>query len=299
MTEEKKEERGKVSSFFVVDFLAVWLPKNTKKDDILTRPTPVSDLFFFVKNEKKVLRLDGGRRAMRAASMWLTILFLTGELMKLNGNGLAQKELFSSGSVRLVKRDIEILSFINQFGFCEMPHIEKRFGLKKPRSYQVIKRLIEGGFIFHERIFHGCHGIYRVTKKGAGMTDLPVLNRLDLSTYKHDTSVIDVYLVLRHRYPETHFMSERELRLEQHHKGVGKVGHLADGVLLFPDKKIAIELEFTLKGRRRLKSILEGYAKLFEIDEVWYYCSPKTLHHVRAIAQKLPYVKVFGMGEMG
>ncbi len=65
----------------------------------------------------------------------------------------------------LTERDIRILHFINDFGFCEMPQLEKMFSLTKPRNYQIIQRLLAAGLVKHERVFHGRHGIYRLSKK--------------------------------------------------------------------------------------------------------------------------------------
>jgi len=67
--------------------------------------------------------------------------------------------------VRLTERDLEILRFINLFGFCEMPHLNHRFSLKRPRNYQVLNRLLTAKLIKHERVFYGRHGIYRLTKR--------------------------------------------------------------------------------------------------------------------------------------
>jgi DNA-binding MarR family transcriptional regulator len=82
--------------------------------------------------------------------------------------------------MRVTERDIEILRFINDFGFCEMPHLNKRFGWRKPRNYQVVNRLLRMGFLKHERVFYGRHGIYRLSQKGARHTDLPALQRVPL-----------------------------------------------------------------------------------------------------------------------
>ncbi len=52
--------------------------------------------------------------------------------------------------MRLTERDLQILTFINQFGFCEMPHLDRQFQFNKPRNYQIIKRLIQGGLLQHQ-----------------------------------------------------------------------------------------------------------------------------------------------------
>jgi len=158
--------------------------------------------------------------------------------------------------MQLTERDVKILQFINDFGFCEMPQIEKLFGLVKPRSYQIMQRLVAAGLVKHERVFHGRHGIYRLTKKGASHTDLPALARITLANYNHSLAVLDVYLYLQAKHPDAEWLSERHLIHEKYFDGVGKRGHLPDGIMLMPgsdekEQKIAIEVELRSKAKAR------------------------------------------------
>lgn len=198
--------------------------------------------------------------------------------------------------VKLTERDLEILHFINQFGFCEMPHLDKRFAMRKPRNYQVINRLVKAGLMKHERVFYGRHGIYRLSPKGAKLTTLPPLARIPLANYTHDITLIEVYLQLCQHHPEAQWISERQLMQDKHADGVGKRGHLPDGILMFPDgKQIAIEVELTLKGRQRLESILKGYSAAFAFKEVWYYCPEGVAAFIGAMAAKLPFIRIFNL----
>jgi len=75
-------------------------------------------------------------------------------------------------------------------------------------------------------------------------------------------------------------------------KGLGKRGHIADGLLLFPDnKEIAIEVELTLKSKQRLLEIFRNYMTCFQIKEIWYYCSPNITDRLSKLAEKMPYFK--------
>jgi len=204
--------------------------------------------------------------------------------------------------IQVTERDVEILQFINSFGFCEMPQLEVRFGWKKPRNYQIVKRLINAGLLVHEKIFNGRHGIYRVTTKGAGYTDLPALNRINLNNYNHLLAITGVYLHLRKKYPNAEYYSERELIQES---AIGKSGHMPDGILYLPDggekdQKIAIEVELRSKAKARLASIIKWYTSQFDFAEVWYFC-PERL--ANAIKVKLSenhkkFIKVFSLREI-
>lgn len=193
----------------------------------------------------------------------------------------------------MTERDIEILQFINRFGFCQMPHICRRFKLGKTRHYQVMSRLIKSGYVHHEFIFHRQHGVYRVSKAGAALTNLRALKSVPTAIFDHETTLINLYLMLTEKYPEMVWVSERELIADKYAKGVGTKGHIADGLMIFPDKRIiAIELELTFKGRGRSASIFKEYSKDFDIHEVWYFCTDKVAHALRDLAAKTPVIKL-------
>jgi hypothetical protein len=198
--------------------------------------------------------------------------------------------------MKLTERDIDIICFINEFGFCEMVQIEKRFFLNKPRNYEIMRRLVGNGFVRHERIFFGRHGIYYVRPKGAKYTNLPSLDRIYNGQYDHQISIIEVYLKLRKQYPDAHWISERKLKHDKFYDGVGKSGHVSDGLLIFPDdRQIAIEVEMSVKGKNRIEKIFKGYGKQFTIKEVWYYCLPSVIPVLTAAATKMPFIKIFNL----
>lgn len=55
--------------------------------------------------------------------------------------------------MKMTKRDIAIMEFIHEFWFCEITQIEQKFRLKKPRSYQIMQRLVREKLVIHERVF--------------------------------------------------------------------------------------------------------------------------------------------------
>lgn len=200
--------------------------------------------------------------------------------------------------MKLTERDIAIIKFINSFGFCEMEQIERKFFLKKPRNYQILRRLVNSGFLRHKRIFFAHYGIYYATSKGAKFTDLPHLNRISLGLYNHQIAIIKVYLKLQVLYPDAHWVSERQLKHDKFSEGLGKIGHLSDGTLILPEgKQIAIEVEMSAKGKNRLHKILRGYAAQLVFQEIWYYCLPSVIPMLTAATQRVPFIKIFNLNE--
>jgi hypothetical protein len=198
--------------------------------------------------------------------------------------------------VKLTQRDVAILHFINEFGFCEMPQINQRFNLRRPRNYQVINKLVRHNLLQHEHIFYRRHGLFRLTQAGARFTPLPPLHRVPLANYHHDLTLLNLYLKLRTLYPNTTWLSERRLKHDKYKLGVGQHGHLPDGVLVFPDgKHIAIEVELSCKSKQRLDAILKTYAAQFSLQEVWYFCRQTMLPRLQDAAKNMPFVKIYSL----
>lgn len=201
--------------------------------------------------------------------------------------------------MRITERDIEILKFINEFGFCEMPQLEKRFGLRTPRSYKVIQRLIKVGWVIHERILHNRPGVFYLTHRGAEQTDLPPIARVPIAVYKHQIMIIEAYFKLLQRFPEVHWISERRMKREKFQDGIGKHGHVADGMLVFPDqKRIAIEIELSAKGKRRLTEIFRSYGTQYVIKEAWYFCAKNIVAEYSEIAANKSFIKIHKLEEL-
>lgn len=200
--------------------------------------------------------------------------------------------------IQLTQRDMAILSFINDFGFCEMQHLERRFGMKKPIGYRLMRRLIKAGLVVHERIYHFEPGIYFLTPEGAKCTSLPPISHFAIGRYAHQKALIDVYLTLRECFPNTKWLSERQLKHEKFFDGIGKYGHLADGVLAFPDgRNIAIEVELNLKGKERTKQIFKQYAAQFSFHEIWYFCPKEMAANLNSLAKNMPFIKIYHFEE--
>lgn len=200
--------------------------------------------------------------------------------------------------MKLTERDLEILRFINDCGYCVTPHLVSFLSVKRARIYQIMKRLVHRKLVIKEPLLHGHPSTYYLTVEGAKFTELPAIEFISLGTYRHQVAMINVALKLMRIYPEATWISERHLIYDKFCEGIGKRGHVADGLLVFPDKRqIAIEVELSVKGRRRIEGILKSYSSNFEIKEVWYFCSPYAYTVLSDIAAKKSYIKIFSIKE--
>lgn len=202
-------------------------------------------------------------------------------------------------NVQLTAKDIEIIRFINQFGFCCMKQLKQQFGLKEPHCYRLIRRLIKLGLLTHQFIFHKQGGVYQATTKGAQFTNLPPLFKVPLATYYHQLKVVDVAVQLLKQFPESSWISERQLAQDVYFNGFGVKGHVADGVLVLKDgRQVCVEVELTQKSKSRMAQIFKSYSTFFQVKEVWYVCPKQLLSLLKPQAQKYTFVKFFSLEEL-
>lgn len=200
--------------------------------------------------------------------------------------------------MRLTARDREILKFINAVGWCTAPQLEKRFRMKWWIFYRVMKRLIRAGLVVHYQVKFVWHGVYYLSSLGAGYTDLPPIERISKGVFDHQQILVDVILKLFEMYPDAVWVSERHLIQQKFQYGVGRAGHVADGVFIFPDgKKVAIEVELSLKSKERLRKIFNAYAGTLAYKEVWYYCADTVMSGVTKLAGKKSFIKIYSLQE--
>ena len=194
----------------------------------------------------------------------------------------------------MMERDLEILKFINKFGFCEMQHLDKYFQLKKPNNYQIMRRLKKAGWIQQQQVFSkkSAYWLNKSTTKKIG-SSIPAINKPPVAIYTHEVLLIDLYLKLKEQFDNANFISEREIIRDKYFEGFGKKGHVADGLLIFQDKKVvAIELELTLKSAKRIEHIFRAYKKNLEIDEIWYFCDDKIFNVISRRSEDQSHIKV-------
>ena len=200
--------------------------------------------------------------------------------------------------MKLTDRDIEILRFINDCGYCVTPHLASYLSVRRARVYQIMKRLVHRKLVIKEYILQGHPVTYYLSSEGASFTELPPIDYISLGTYRHQIAMINVALKLMRIHADATWVSERHLIYDKCHEGIGKRGHVADGMLVFPDNRhVAIEVELSVKGKQRIEGIIKSYASQFEIKEIWYFCSPYAYTLLSEIAAKKSYIKLFSIKE--
>lgn len=200
--------------------------------------------------------------------------------------------------MQITKLEIEMMGFLGEVGFCVMRQIKDKFGLSKTHAYRLLKRLRSVGLVKYRRVLHESPGVYFLSAKGAEYSDLSEIDKVSAGKFEHQIMVTDVFIKLIKMYPQANWISERRLLKEKFQDGLGKRGHLSDGILIFEEnKRIAIEVELNPKAQARIEKIVKGYVTQFKFHEVWYFCSTKVLSIMNTLAGKFPFIKVYNLSE--
>jgi hypothetical protein len=93
----------------------------------------------------------------------------------------------------------------------------------------------------------------------------------------HVAAVNEVRLHVERQSPESEWISERLLALE---RGSGQ--HLPDGLAVVDRRRVAIEVELTVKSSKRTRAILDELAGRF--DAVAYFCASAPHRQLSALA---------------
>jgi len=198
-------------------------------------------------------------------------------------------------------RDIEMLRWIGRLRFAEASQVALRFAMDERNAYRRLRGLVARELIVHQRVFHAIPGVYRSTHSGLVAAGLGLPRpRLDIRTYVHDRAAASVTIELEREFGPTAIRTERELR--SHDAGEsdrpryavrrgyerGRRGlHFPDlAIELDGQRPLAVEIELTAKGARRLDSIVRAYVGGRHLDSVRYYAAPAALAGVARAVER-------------
>lgn len=199
--------------------------------------------------------------------------------------------------MRIVPRDLELMRWMNTFGFVTIHQICRWLQVGKVTAYERVRKLVQRGLLVHERIFQNEPGVYRVSSMGvtACQSPLSALRRLSIATYQHSLCLVDLSFTLRKRW-SGEFITERQLRQQSGQPNVGYQGHLNDGMFVLPHQRVAIEVELTQKSKARLSRIFEYHYHNPTVDETWYFCRDAAIQRsITAFAEKVNFIRVYSL----
>jgi hypothetical protein len=168
----------------------------------------------------------------------------------------------------LRRRDLDVLGWLAEQCGARVDHLERLLGCGPRTVQRMLARMRSAGLITTRRLLVGesawvipTSAGLRACGRGFGLWS-PRLGLLD-----HVAAVNDVRLHVTIRSPESEWVSERVLARERQ-----QGEHLPDALVLADGKRVAIEVELTVKSTRRVRSILDELSERF--DAVLYFCPP-------------------------
>lgn len=178
-----------------------------------------------------------------------------------------------SRSIQITERDLKLLREINRFGYTDIHYISEHFKWHQKLAYRRLLKLTQHGFLQHQQLLYGFPGVYWCTKLGTEISNdtLSTIRKINLNTFSHQLKALHLSLSLTKEH-KGKFTTEREIRQSLGFAAIKSNLHIPDGMLEINNKKIAIEVELTVKSQRRLEKILRHYQRDFSYDQVWYYC---------------------------
>ncbi len=219
--------------------------------------------------------------------------------------------------LRLSDRDLELLRALAEQRIAVMAQAAHWLGVSESTAATRVRRLRDAGLIESRRLFERGSPMVRIT--GAGLRRIgSALGRpgQKLDEYRHDVGVGWVWTAARDgtfgemaAIHSERAMRSHDTRLERMTpgdrlgepddalRGVGVGAWRPDGrpERHYPDlllesragHRIAVELELSSKGRRRLDRVMDAYASDARIDAVLYVVAdPRLAEHVCAAATR-------------
>jgi hypothetical protein len=184
-----------------------------------------------------------------------------------------------SGHETLRRRDLDVLCWLGEQYGARVDQLETLLDCGPRTVQRVTGRLRAAGLVTTRRLLVGDPAWVIPTSAGlraAGQHFGAWQPRIGLLA--HVAAVNDVRLHVQARSPESEWIAERLLARERR---PGE--HLPDGVVITAGRRVAIEVELTVKSQRRVTAILDELTRRF--DAVLYFCAPGTHRQLTQLAE--------------
>jgi hypothetical protein len=199
----------------------------------------------------------------------------------------------------LIPLDILVLRDLVRFGVLTDDQIGRRY--QEPSlAADRLALLVEAGFVeVWPALVHNT-AIFSATTLGTAVARTGLRpTRPSLEHLRHDIAVVDLADCLLAQHPSADWRTERELGRvlrgnEQLTRSRGlprRDGHRPDGLLILDGKRLAIELEHTIKSEDRYATICRWFALTVLVAGVrWYVDNEKIVARLRRVTEHHGFV---------
>jgi hypothetical protein len=179
------------------------------------------------------------------------------------------------------RRDLDALCWIGEQYAVRADQLAAWLGCNPRTVQRLLARLREQRFAEVRRLLVGEPAWVIPTVKGLRAAGLLFgAWRPRLGSLAHVSAVTEVRLHIQSRSPEMEWVCERTLTREKQ----TPQEHLADGVVLLDGRRLAIEVELTVKSKRRTRAIIDELTGRY--DAVLYYCAPGPYRLISELAEE-------------
>jgi len=182
--------------------------------------------------------------------------------------GVAPASSRGADTALLRRSDLDALAWVGEQYAARVDQLEVLMGCGPRTVQRTVARLRDAGFVSVRRVLVGEPAWVLPTSAGlraCGSSFGVWAPRIGLLS--HVAAVNDVRLHVQARSPGSEWICERELARDR----AGRE-HLPDGIALVDGQRVAIEVELTIKSRKRVTGILDELAGRY--DTVVYFCAP-------------------------
>lgn len=182
------------------------------------------------------------------------------------------------------ERDLEIVRFLLEMKFSTTQQLFERF-FKETRTgisnnmhwcQRRLSQIESLNYIKSIKSFYGGKRLYLPTPNGyygfinmmRGKFVPKPFGGMDLNTFQHDLSLVDLRLEFEKKFKVTNWISDRVLRSDPIYKEVFDLDHIPDAIFTTKEnKKVALELEISVKGKKKYQEKINSYVRLMRKGE--------------------------------
>lgn len=202
------------------------------------------------------------------------------------------------GGIHFTDRDGRLLRWINGHGSVTLRQMARWTGVSYQSMQRRVRQLVDHGYLERRAIFHGDRAHW-LTKLGHQLCadDLPPPKDIKLGSYRHNHMLVDLSLSLIADLGGR-FTPERRVRQIMGFTKFGERYHVPDGWMHVDARKkpIAIELELSTKGSRRLEKIMHHHVFDLDIAEVWYFVESDVVRrHLEKAGGGFASIRIFNV----
>lgn len=191
----------------------------------------------------------------------------------------------SEPSAERQSREQEFVGFVGRHGVVTIEHAMAALGLGRATAYRRAAACIEASLLERFELLHFEPSLLRATRAGLRYAGLGLPTAaVSPASVDHRLRCASTAQLLAEEFGLATILTEREILAAERDEGRPLASahltprrlHRPDLAVLSGDRTVAIEVELTPKGPRRLGPIIRAWQAADWVSEVRYYCAPGT-----------------------